>query len=295
MRLLITGASGFIGCQLSLAMARNGHEVVALTRRHRPASLEQQDGIQIARADLAEEDNLPAGPFDALFHCAAAIPSAEPDESALLRINVEAARRIFSHSLGAGATVIVFCSSMSVYGRIEGSIVDENTAIRNPSPYGISKLEGERLLSEMSSSHAQLRALSIRLPGIVGPGSHDNFLSETFARLAARKEAIVRNPEALFNNVVHVDDLARFMTVLLGSLPAGHRVATIGADNPQPIRSVIGIFEAVIGCAGLVRYEHGGTPFLIASERARSLGYRPASVCDSVQRYARTYVREPAA
>jgi hypothetical protein len=52
---------------------------------------------------------------------------------------------------------------------------------------------------------------------------------------------------------------------------------------------------AASGRTGAVRYQQGGRPFLIASDHARLLGYRPASVRDSVERFARGRVAETAA
>ncbi len=89
LRILIFGAGGFVGRHLAVAMARNGHEVVALVRRTWPGSLAQQKAIRIERADLATADTLPPGPFDALLHCAAAIPANASDAAELVRINVE--------------------------------------------------------------------------------------------------------------------------------------------------------------------------------------------------------------
>jgi UDP-glucose 4-epimerase len=293
MRILITGAGGFIGRQLALAMARYGHEVVALMRRRQVSALDQKLGISIECADLAQTDPLPIGPFDAILHCAAAIPSAVSDDAELTRINVEGSRRLFDHVLDAGAGTIIFCSSMAVYGRIEEDVfVDPDTPVREPGAYGRSKLAGERLLAELCATHAHLRTVSIRLPGVVGSGSRHNFLSDTIARLAAGDEVFARNPDALFNNVVHVDDLAVFAKTLLRSLPTGHRAITVGARRPLPIRVVVGMLEAAVGRAGAARYQSGGRSFLISSEAARSLGYRPASVRDSVQRFAEGFATE---
>ena len=295
MRVLISGAGGFVGRHLAPAVARKGCDVVALVRRTRPAVLDQQKGLSVERADLAQAERLPAGPFDAIVHCAAAIPAAVHDETELFRINVEGSRRLFEHAVHAGATIIIFCSSMAVYGRIEDDVVGPDTLAREPNAYGRSKLECERLLAELSRARSGMAALSIRLPGVVGPGSHDNFLSDTMTRIAAGEAAVARNPAALFNNVVHIDDLAHFVGALLGSLPLGHRATTIGAENPLPIRDVVAIMEAAAGRAGTVDYEHGGgRPFLISNEHAKSLGYRPATVRDSVERFARGQVAETA-
>ena len=271
---------------MARGMSRRGHDVVALVRQTRPTALERQQGIRIVQIDLAKPGRNLAGPYDGILHCAAAIPSVVRDENELIRINVESSRRLFDPALLSTSPVIIFCSSMSVYGHIVDDVVTESTAIRDPGAYGRAKLECEGLLHEFSCAHRELRALSIRLPGVVGPGSHDNFLADTKARLAAGEQVIVRNPEALFNNVVHVDDLERFTQHLLNSLPAGHRVTTVASEHPLPIRKVVDVLEIAAGRRGEVRYKRGGRSFLISSANARTLGYIPATVQNAVERFA---------
>jgi nucleoside-diphosphate-sugar epimerase len=290
LRVLVSGAGGFIGRHFATILSGSGHDVIGLVRRSRPAGLEDKIGVRLECADLTNvSDNLPTGPFDALIHCAAAIPSAVPNDCELIRINVDGASRLFEHALRAGVSTIIFCSSMAAYGRIEVDLVDPDTQIRDPNAYGRSKLVCEGLLQMLCQSYPELRALSIRLPGIVGPGSHHNFLSDTMARLVACEQVVARNPDALFNNVVHVDDLARFAEELLVSLPRGHQVTTIASDDPMPIREVLAVMEHAARHAGAIRYENGGRSFLISNERARALGYRPASVRQSVQHYVASW------
>jgi nucleoside-diphosphate-sugar epimerase len=291
-RVLISGAAGFVGRHLAAAAARNRHDVVALVRQTWPAILDQQKNVRIQAADIAQGKGLPPGPFDAIFHCAAAIPSVVPDSAELFRLNVEGSRRFFEHGLHARANTIIFCSSMAVYGRIDADVVDPDTPIHNPNDYGRSKLESEQLLAELSRAHTDLGALSIRLPGVVGPGSHDNFLSDTMTRLVAGETVDVRNPDALFNNVVHIEDLAYFAETLLGSVPLGHRATTIAATDPLPIREVVGLLQAAAGPGAAVNYHQEGHSFLIANEHARTLGYRPATVRDSVRRFASAHRAE---
>jgi nucleoside-diphosphate-sugar epimerase len=291
-RVLVTGAGGFVGRHLAVSLARNGHDVTALLRRMQPSALDQQAGVNIACADLGQAEIPLAGPFDALVHCAAAIPSAVPDDFELTRINIEGARHVFEHALQAGAATIIFCSSMAVYGCIDKEVVDPDTPVQDATAYGRSKLICEHLLADLSRAHPKLCAVSLRLPGVVGPGSHHNFLSDTMARLIAGQDVIVRNADAPFNNVVHIDDLADFVATLLRSLPVGHRAMTIGAKHSLPIRAVVGILEAAAGRPGAARYEGGGGSFLISNEAAKSLGYRPASVRDSVRRFAEAHVLE---
>jgi nucleoside-diphosphate-sugar epimerase len=285
-RLLISGAGGFVGGHLAAAMARNRNDVVALCRRFTGNTPEQRQSICLEQADLTNEaDLLPDGPFDAIMHCAAAIPSAVTDEAELIRINVEGSRRLFAHGINSGARVIVFCSSMAIYGDIAADTVDPDTTINAPGAYGRSKLQGEAMLAELCRTHANLRALSIRLPGVVGPGSHHNFLSDTLARLVAGKSISVRNPDALFNNVVHIDDLTRFADRLFKTLPTGHRAATIASVEPLPIRDVVCILQRATAATGMIKYRNEGHSFLVSSDHACSLGYEPATVRDAVERF----------
>jgi nucleoside-diphosphate-sugar epimerase len=110
------------------------------------------------------------------------------------------------------------------------------------------------------------------------------------ARLLAGQPVLARSPDALFNNVVHIGDLADFLGEALPALPHGHRVVTMAADEPQPIRRVVGILEAAARRTGAVRYEDGGKPFLISNDAARALGYRPSTVVDSIVRFARDVI-----
>jgi nucleoside-diphosphate-sugar epimerase len=292
-RVLISGAGGFIGGHLAFALASSGHEVVALLRRERPAAIEQHVRIRIAQADLAvAQQALPAGPFDALIHCAAAISSTTPDETELMRINREGSRRLFEHAVHSGAKVIVSCSSMAVYGAIDADLIEPDTPINMPSPYGRSKLAAEGELAQLSRARGSLRALSIRLPGVVGPGSHDNFLSDTMAVLAAGGTANVRNPDALFNNVVHIDDLAVFVETLLATLPSGHQVTTIAAADALRVSEVVGLLKTAAGPGSTIRYRQEGHSFLISNEHAQALGYRPATVRDAVERFAAGWKRK---
>jgi nucleoside-diphosphate-sugar epimerase len=293
-RVLISGAGGFVGRHLAVAMARDRHEVVALVRRPSWPAMLDQSRVRVECADLGEAATLPAGPFDAVIHCAAAIPATVADAAELFRINFEGSRRLFKHALRSGAGTIIFCSSMAVFGRIDADVVGPDTPICDPNPYGRSKFACERLLDVLIGMHPALRALSIRLPGVVGPGSHDNFLSDTMGRLAAGETVAVRNADAPFNNVVHVDDLALFVGALPGTLPYGHQVTTVAATEPLPIRAVVDILLAAAPVAAAVQYRNEGHSFLISNDHARTLGYRPATVRDSIKRFALAHRAAPA-
>src|SRR5206468_854488 len=106
--------------------------------------------------------------FDAVVHAAALSPAPGVLYRDMLRDNVAATRRLIEHALIAGADKFIFCSSISALGTITAGIVDETTSIRDPDPYGATKVMGETLLSEAA---CRIAGLSLRLPGVLGPGA----------------------------------------------------------------------------------------------------------------------------
>lgn len=286
MRVLVTGAGGFVGKVVARRLAAAGHQVQAIYRKTRPEDLLDLDRLDLRRLDLAGLEALE--PLEAVVHCAAEVPAFCPDPDALYRGNVEAARRLFDAALAAGATRIVYLSSMSVYGTIATPVVTEDTPSTDPEIYGRSKLEGERLLAAACAGSPRLAGLSIRLPGVVGRGGRNNFLSSTLQRALKNEPVAANHPTAPFNNIVHVEDLAGFIVDRLVDLPAGHRVTNIAARDAMPIRDVVALLYATAGredvsCWGTA----GKTPFTIALDRAIALGYRPPTVRDSVTRFVR--------
>lgn len=286
MRILVTGAGGFVGKVVARTLAAAGHRVSATYRKTRPAELAGQASVALQALDLVAMGGLE--PLDAVVHCAAEVPAFCPDPDVLYRSNVEGARRLFDAADAAGATRIVYLSSMSIYGAISTPVVTEDTPSTDSDAYGRSKLEGERLLAAACARAPRLAGLSIRLPGVVGRGGRNNFLSSTLQRVLKDEPVVANHAAAPFNNIVHVADLAGFIADRLGDLPPGHRVTNIAASDPVPIRAVLARLFAAAGRPDTSRWgDAGKTPFTIALDRVVSLGYRPPTVLDSVERFVR--------
>jgi nucleoside-diphosphate-sugar epimerase len=276
-RALVTGAGGFVGRAVSAALLDARWEVVALVRKRRP---EPRAGLTAVAADL-ESGTLPGGAYDCVVHCAAEVPAYCPDPDLLYRNNVEGTARL----LALEASRFIYMSSMAACGPIKAPEADERSPLAAGDPYGRSKAEGERLVEQWSRSRDRA-AVSIRLPGVVGAGGRNNFLCDSLQRILRDQPVSARNPDAPFNNVVHVRDLAAFVCALAGRLPAGHAALTVAAREPLAIREVLERMHRRAARAPRIEWQPpGGNPFLIRFERAVALGYRPATVADSVERF----------
>lgn len=287
MHVVVTGAGGFVGGCVSQRLAARGFAVTAISR----GRLNSVSGPDVTwrSSNLLERDCLPPS-FDALIHCAAELPSRTPDPESLYRLNATMARNVFDGARKARARSIVFLSSMSVYGRIAAAEVREDTPPDNPDAYGRAKRDAEDML-EAAIGEGVGSGLAIRLPGTVGKGSHHNFLSDSLARILAGEVVRAQNPDASFNNIVHARDLAAFVDAWLTAPQAGYTVTNLAATEPMTIREVLGKMFSLARRPERIAFGPTERPaFLISLDRARSLGYCPATVHDSVTAFVRDVV-----
>src|SRR5262249_43063864 len=122
-RALVTGATGFLGNRLVLALRKQGCEVVALVRR----SLACIDpGICVLRGDLGQPETLDLDPswtgrIDVLFHLGALLPNHRTalDATSYLTANAVATTRLLQTASARQIRTFVYASSMSIIGKPE--------------------------------------------------------------------------------------------------------------------------------------------------------------------------------
>jgi nucleoside-diphosphate-sugar epimerase len=181
MRALVTGGTGYLGSFLVRGWAeRYGSEAVVclVPARGTPAETAtregfERDGIACVEGDLCRRpvaDNL-NGPFDVLFHLAAATDTSWPEER-LAPINVQGTANLLASLQGrfAGKRVVFTSTSAAVdrAARPRGPLT-ETSPCRPRTPYGRTKLAAEQLLKEWcAAEHAEYTIA--RLTTLYGPG-----------------------------------------------------------------------------------------------------------------------------
>jgi UDP-glucose 4-epimerase len=164
MRVLVTGAAGFIGSTTAELLLSEGNEVVALDNLVTGRIENVPSGVTFIEGDCGDVDLIRTmGHFDACVHFAARI---EPAES--MRIpedffsnNVAATFRLLDALIKGGVERFVFSSSAAVYGNQVEMPIDEDRATRPESPYGESKRMVEIGLDWLAST-GRLRVASLR-------------------------------------------------------------------------------------------------------------------------------------
>ena len=181
MKILITGATGFIGTQLSETLANSGHHVRATARSAAPNSPITREMVTCDLESADNLDHLTLG-CEAIVHLAgrAHVMSDNPatSESLYLSANVDVTRRLAQSAARAGVKRMILMSSVKVNGEsttIDAPFTSQDTP--NPQdPYGRSKTQAEQVLWDVAST-SELEGVVIRPPLVYGPGVRANFAS----------------------------------------------------------------------------------------------------------------------
>lgn len=178
MRALVTGAGGYIGATLltmlskEMVIGADRIEVLAAVDRQLPSLKAGVVGISGDLGSDATLSQIRKFRPDVVFHLAA-IPggAAEEDYDAGRRVNLDTSLDLFevlaeSARAGGKAPVVVYASTVAVYGISLPDLVTPQTVLRPPISYGAHKLACEILLADFSR-RGWLDGRSVRLPGIV--------------------------------------------------------------------------------------------------------------------------------
>lgn len=286
-RVLVTGASGFSGSFIAAELARSGFDVTGTYRRAPGFAAPYGDlkGFALVQTDLAEAAQR-LDSFDTIVHTAATSPAPGITDEGMRRDNAVATANLIGAALERGCQRFIYLSSLSIYGTISQSVVDESTPITDPDIYGATKYQGEEALQAQADN---LPSISLRLPGVLGPGAHRNWLSGVAAKLKSGDEIAAFNLDAPFNNACHVADMAHLIAGLCKRDWQGTDAVVLGARGSLSIRDAISGLAASLGVRAQIKEVAApDAGFILSSERAISRwSYDPMDIGEMVSRYGR--------
>lgn len=155
MKVLLTGATGFIGSNVARALQTRGHEVRALVRPTSNTMAIDGTDIQIVHGDILDRDSVAQAVKgrDAVVHCAAMCTYWARDPQVIYRTNVEGTRIVMEEAAKTSVEHIVHTSSTAVLGRSRNGLADESTEPQPGDlrrPYRRSKYMAEKVVMEMA-------------------------------------------------------------------------------------------------------------------------------------------------
>lgn len=201
LRVLVTGAAGFIGSHVAEALLARGDEVVGLdnfdpfyardVKQRNLEGLRRTKGFRFVEGDIVRHP-LPLDGVAVVIHLAAR-PGVRPsleDPASYSETNVTGTVRVFEAARRAGIRRIVFGSSSSVYGDATPAPFSEEAGAAQPiSPYAASKRAGELMAHAFAHLYG-LQIACLRFFTVYGPRQRPDLAIHRFTDLISRGQAV---------------------------------------------------------------------------------------------------------
>jgi dihydroflavonol-4-reductase len=232
MKVLLTGATGYIGRKLAAALVEAGHYVTAFVR---PTSNRAglPDGIQFAEGDMLDEASLKRAVegHEAVIHLAAYFDFFPSDEELMFEVNVEGTKNILNACAGTTVGRFIYCSTTEAMGGVRFPPGDEETELRPLYSYGESKVKAERAIREISANTG-IDHVILRSTGVVGDYVDFVAFEATSALYHGEWPVMPRNDKKKIM-LIHIDDVTRAFVAAVISKSALNNTIILCPDGPM--------------------------------------------------------------
>ena len=257
-RVLITGANGFVGRALCAKLKCQGHTVRAAVRVE-SKQLDVPTQNAVGELDFQTDWNNALAETDVVIHLAARVHvmkdvSADP-LAEFRKVNLHGTENLARQAARAGVKRLVYVSSIKVNGEgTEESPYTEIDVADPKDPYGISKWETEQVLQRIEQETG-LEVVIVRPPLVYGPGVKGNFIS------------------------------------LFAAIDKGYPLPLAGARNARSLVYVGNLVDALIACA--TRVEAAGQTYLVSDGDAVSTAELVSDIARALERKDRSFYFPP--
>lgn len=247
MKVLVTGASGFLGGHLTELLTEKGIEVVAMVRKTSDTSLLDGLGLEKRVADLTDPESLEAAVrgVDAVIHLASHYTFHGKKELYEL-VTVQGTKNLLTACQSAGAKRFIYCSTTEAIGAVNEVPAREDHPPNPQYEYGRSKLKAESVVREFNG---KLEATIIRPSGIYGPRNLDDvsyYFITSFAKNSLPTRILIEHGSALVQ-FVHVKDVAQGFYLALTNPKSTGQTYFISEDRWHTYREVYETMSRITG------------------------------------------------
>ena len=263
MKVVVTGAAGFIGAYVAARLLSDGHEVLGIDnlnvttdpalKQRRVEGLLDREGFRFERADLKEDATLDL--FEAfrpqgVVHLAgrAGVRASVADPAPYMQDNVAVTSALLQRAVRAGSVEhFTFASSSSVYGDGARAPFREDDATDRPiSPYAATKKACELLGHAFHHAHG-LPVTALRFFSVYGPLGRPDMAVDIFARAMLAGQAVpMYGDGSMERDYTFVEDIADGVVRIL-SQPRGFEVVNLGNDSPVALSRLIEVLGEAVG------------------------------------------------
>lgn len=281
MKVLVTGAGGFIGCRVLRAARQKGWESVGTARR---------GSSSLVPVDITDRSSMAAlrsrGPFDAIIHCAGiAHRQGNVSDSEYDRVNIGGTKNVAEFAAENGVVKFVHLSSVLVYGR-HGTGITETEDCTPGDAYAMSKLGGEDAAAE-ACIKAGIALAILRPAPVIGEGCKGNF--RRLIKAIDRGRFINVGTGSNHKSMIYVDDVAAAcMRVLEDGSDVGVERYNVAAEPITVGELLASVYDALD--RRRVRFSIPSDPLVFALSSLKS--YSRNRAVHSVARSLETWVSD---
>ena len=264
-KILIAGASGFIGKSLIKNFKEKNIIISAVSRRKINI---RQKNLNFFQRDLSKKWDMDFSPDYIVFSLQGRyVKGKRANLEDNFKSQVMAIKNCIDFYKKKKCKLIIFLSSVEVYGEINTKLIDENSSINNPNFYGASKFYCESILKESSKN---INSLILRLPGILGndftPRCWLQDLKENFIK---NKKVKFYNPDSYFNNVFDINNLVNLLERIFEiNKHINYDIVNLSANKPITIKKIIDIFKITLKSRSrLLRLKSNENSFIINNKK----------------------------
>lgn len=263
MKILITGAAGFIGSHLSEALLKEGHEIVGFDnfdpfydREIKERNLEKSLSIEafsLIEGDLNNSTDMKTlfsgQNYDVVIHLAAKAGVRPSIKHPLdyTKVNIQGTQNLLEMMKIEGIKRLVFASSSSVYGNSTDVPYKEDMNVNDPiSPYAATKVAGEVLCSAYWHLFG-ISATCLRFFTVYGPRQRPEMAIAKFIRKAYNGESIsVFGDGTSSRDFTYIDDIIQGVVSAVHT-DLGYEIINLGESATIDLNSLIALIEKLTG------------------------------------------------
>lgn len=263
MKALVTGCAGFIGSHIVERLLKDEYEVIGIdcftdyySRALKQANLADalnHNNFEFCEANLLDMETYPE--VDYVFHEAAQAgvrASWGKSFEFYTRNNIEVTQKLLEFYKDSKIKKFVYASSSSVYGDVKLPMKEESV-LRPVSPYGVTKLAGEKLCYLYWKNYS-VPTVSLRFFTVYGPRQRPDMAIRKFVKAILNEEEItIFGDGTQTRDFTHIDDVVE-ANILAASSEIEGEIFNVGGGSRISVTDLITLLEEITGKKARVRY-----------------------------------------
>ncbi len=261
MRVLVTGAAGFIGSNVALALQEAGHDVVALDNFQNAAfsNLIEFKG-EFVTASVVNVDWHALGAFDWIFHQAAISDTRAKNQELIMKNNYDSFKRLLDYAVKTKAH-IVYASSAAVYGNTPGPY-KEDGELAPLNAYGFSKMAMDYYATAFMKKHPNMKIIGFRYFNVFGPREQhkigfNSMIYQLSQQMLSGKRPRVFSYGDQCRDHVYVKDVVHANMLAMNASRSG--IMNIATGKATSFNHIIDVLNEVLGLS--LKPEYFDCPF----------------------------------